>query len=85
MKPVVLVGHRHECPLHGTNEVTSGVASVLFGARQVACVGDTTSCGARITSGASGVTVEGRQVACEGDRTDHGGTLVEGEPGVLID
>jgi len=84
MKPVVLVGHRHECPVHGTNEVTSGVASVLLGGRQVACVGDTTGCGAQITSGSSGVTIEGRQVACEGDRTDHGGTLVEGEPGVLI-
>lgn len=84
MKPVVLVGHRHECPLHGTNEVTSGVASALFGGRQVACVGDTTRCGARITSGSSSVTIEGKQVACEGDRTDHDGTLVEGEPGVLI-
>lgn len=85
MKPVVLVGHRHECPLHGSTKVNSGVASVLLGGRQVACVGDTTSCGATIISGSSNVTIGGRRVAREGDRTDHEGTLVEGDAGVLLD
>ena len=85
MKPVVLVGHRHECPLHGTNVVISGAPGTDFGGREVARVGDKTSCGATIISGSDGVTIGGRKVAREGDRTDHGGTLVEGEAGVLLD
>lgn len=85
MKPVVLVGHRHECPLHGDNEVTSGAVSALLGGREVACVGDTTGCGATIVSGSGTVMVNGKKVARVGDKTDHDGTLVEGDPGVRLD
>lgn len=86
MKPIVLVGHRHACPLHGPNTVVvSGAAGASVGGRQIARVGDKTSCGATIISGAGGVTIGGQPVAREGDSTDHGGTLVEGEAGALLD
>ena len=48
MKPVVLVGHRHECPLHGVNQVESGNATYTFNGRAVARVGDRTTGGAVI-------------------------------------
>lgn len=85
MKPIVLVGHRHACPLHGLGTVVSGASGASVGGRQVACVGDKISCGATIVSGAGGVTIGGKPVAREGDSTDHGGVLVEGEASALLD
>ncbi|MBN3836919.1 PAAR domain-containing protein [Burkholderia sp. Ac-20344] len=84
MRPVVLAGHRHVCPLHGPGTVISGTDSVTVGGRKVACVGDSTSCGAVIVTGAV-TTFGGREVAREGDTTSHGGTLVEGDNGWLLD
>ena len=84
MRPVVLVGHRHVCPLHGPGTVISGTDGVTVGGRKTACVGDSASCGAVIVTG--GVTTcGGRAVAREGDTTSHGGTLVEGDNGWLLD
>lgn len=50
MKPIVLVGHTHSCPMRGQGEVISGT---LVDGRSVACVGDTISCGAVIQTGSS--------------------------------
>ncbi|MEL1266396.1 PAAR domain-containing protein [Pseudoxanthomonas putridarboris] len=86
MKPIVLIGHRHVCPLHGPNTVVvSGAPGADFGGRAVARVGDKTSCGATIISGAGSASIGGQAIARVGDRTDHGGTLVEGEAGILLD
>ena len=85
MNPVVLVGHRHVCPLHGTNQVESGSATDSFNGRAVARVGDRTMCGAVIESGAEHFLIEGAAVARKGDRTDHGGVLDEGDAGWLLD
>ncbi|MBN3824848.1 hypothetical protein G3O00_14650 [Burkholderia sp. Ac-20384] len=85
MKPVVLVGHRHSCPLHGEGTVTSGAASFNLNGRPVACVGDHTSCGAEIETGSPGSAIDGRPVARLGDTTSHGGTLVEGDAGWLVE
>lgn len=85
MRPVVLVGHRHECPKHGTGTVVSGTAGVNVNGREVACIGHAISCGATITSGSSTVTLKGKGVARIGDSSSHGGTLVEGEGAWLID
>jgi len=43
MNPVVLVGHQHNCPLHGVNQVESGSAAYTFNGRPVARVGDRTA------------------------------------------
>lgn len=83
MRPVVLLGHRHSCPMHGIGTVTSGTSSVTVNGRAVACIGDLTSCGAVIVSGSS-TTFGGSSVAREGDRTSHGGTLIEGDDGWLL-
>lgn len=83
-KHIVLVGHAHACPQHGMGAVVSGAAGFTCNGNAVACVGDKTSCGARIVSGSAGVTIDGKEVACVGDRTDHNGELVEGEPMVSI-
>ncbi|AYG45208.1 hypothetical protein DV532_13250 [Pseudomonas sp. Leaf58] len=85
MKPVVLVGHRHFCPLHGPNQVESGSARYTFNGRPVARVGDRTTCGAVIESGAEHFLIEGAAVARIGDRTDHGGVLEEGDAGWMLD
>ena len=85
MRPVVLVGHRHECPKHGTGIVVSGTDDVAINGREVACIGYAISCGATITSGSSNVMFKGKGVARIGDSSSHGGTLVEGESGWLID
>jgi uncharacterized Zn-binding protein involved in type VI secretion len=37
MKPIVLVGHKHDCPLHGAGEVVSGHTATLINGRAVAC------------------------------------------------
>ncbi|WP_296229828.1 PAAR domain-containing protein [Pseudomonas sp. UBA4617] len=51
MKPVILVGHRHVCPLHGTNPVESGSSAYTFNGKPVARVGNRTTCGAVLVSG----------------------------------
>ncbi|WP_430390989.1 PAAR domain-containing protein [Dyella sp. 20L07] len=85
MRPVVLVGHRHECPIHGTGTVTGGDPNTTSNGSAVARLHDTTSCGATITSASSDYTLDGRGVAREGDRTSHGGILAEGTPDMLTD
>lgn len=85
MKPVILVGHTHECPIHGPGTVTTGAANYLFNGKPVARVDDKTSCGALITTGSASYIVEGKRVAREGDETDHGGTLVGGDHGWVLD
>lgn len=85
MKPVILVGHRHDCPVHGPGVVETGSPHYTFNGKAVARVGDRTSCGALIETGASGFQIEGRAVAREGDRTDHGGVLSQGDKNWLLD
>jgi uncharacterized Zn-binding protein involved in type VI secretion len=84
MNPVVVVGHRLVCPLHGVNQVECGSATYTFNGRAVARVGDRTTCGAVIESGAEHFLIEGAAVARKGDRTDHGGVLDEGDVGWLL-
>ncbi|MEN5303495.1 MULTISPECIES: PAAR domain-containing protein [unclassified Pseudomonas] len=81
MKPVVLVGHSHACPIHGKGVVETGSPNYTFNGKAVARVGDRTSCGAVIVSGSAGYQIEGKAVARQGDRTDHGGYLEEGDIG----
>ncbi|MDH0650229.1 PAAR domain-containing protein [Pseudomonas sp. GD03858] len=85
MKPIVLVGHKHHCPVHGEGEVISGHSATLVNGRAVACVGDRISCGAVIETGSASHSIEGRAVARLGDTTSHGGTLTEGDAGWLVD
>ncbi|CAD5106245.1 PAAR domain-containing protein [Zestomonas carbonaria] len=85
MRPVVLVGHRHSCPIHGEGTVVSGAASADINGRPIARVGDSISCGAVIVSGSPGMIIEGQPVARQGDATSHGGTLLEGDPGWLVE
>ncbi|AZD86919.1 hypothetical protein C4K14_4097 [Pseudomonas chlororaphis subsp. aureofaciens] len=85
MKPIVLVGHQHSCPIHGSNTVVSGASEALVNGRAIARIGDQTSCGAIILSGSPGTIIEGQPVARLGDSTSHGGTLVEGEAGWLVE
>ncbi|CAB3962133.1 MULTISPECIES: PAAR domain-containing protein [Burkholderia] len=85
MKPVVLVGHRHSCPIHGEGTVTSGAKSFDINGRAVARVGDEASCGAVIQTGSPGSSIEGQPVARLGDTTSHGGTLIEGDIGWLVE
>ncbi len=40
MKPVVLVGHAHDCPLHGRSTVKTGAKRYTFNGKAVARVGD---------------------------------------------
>ncbi|MFP3555102.1 PAAR domain-containing protein [Paraburkholderia sp. SIMBA_049] len=84
MRPVVLVGHQHICPIHGPGIVTTGTSGVLVGGRAVARIGDKTSCGAVIVSGSSS-EFDGSGVARKVDLTSHGGTLIEGDSSWLID
>ncbi|MFD4841066.1 PAAR domain-containing protein [Achromobacter sp. NPDC058515] len=85
MQPIVLVGHRHDCPTHGMGTVVSGAPQANVEGRPIARVGDKLSCGAVIQSGSSTATVDGKAVARRGDTTSHGGVLIEGEPGWLVD
>ncbi|MNE82405.1 PAAR motif protein [compost metagenome] len=85
MKPIVLVGHRHSCPIHGVGTVKTGASATFVDDRAVARVGDRISCGAVIETGAACTIIEGQPAAREGDTTSHGGTLVEGDPGWLVD
>lgn len=85
MKPIVLVGHAHSCPIHGGGTVVSGAGSATVNGKAVARVGDKTSCGAVIKSGSPGTIIEGQAAARQGDTTSHGGTLVEGESGWLVE
>ncbi|MBA1198643.1 putative Zn-binding protein involved in type VI secretion [Pseudomonas sp. BIGb0278] len=84
MKPIVLIGHKHDCPIHGIGEVVSGTSATRVGGREVACVGDRISCGAVIESGSPSYAIAGKAVARLGDTTDHGGTLIEGDSGWLV-
>lgn len=84
MRPVVLVGHRHLCPVHGMGTVVTGTSGVIIGGRAAARIGDVTSCGAVITSG-SASQFDGAGIARKGDTTSHGGTLVEGDSGWLLE
>jgi len=85
MRPIVLVGHKHECPLHGIGIVETGSANYEFNSKAVARVGDRTNCGAIITTGTPDFQIDGRHVAREGDRTDHDGILIEGDSSWLLD
>lgn len=85
MKPIVLIGHRHSCPLHGDGEVITGSPSATVNGRPIARVGDEISCGAVIETGSANHLNEGRPVARQGDTTIHGGTLIEGDCGWLIE
>jgi uncharacterized Zn-binding protein involved in type VI secretion len=85
MKPIVLIGHHHSCPIHGIGVVTSGSEITMVNNRPVARIGDSISCGAKITTGSPNFNIDGRPVAREGDSTDHGGTLIEGEENFLIE
>lgn len=85
MRPIVLVGHRHSCPTHGTGTVVTGASEAVVNGRPVARIGDRISCGAIIQTGSTGTIIEGQPVARLGDTTSHGGTLVEGEAGWLVE
>ncbi|WP_199098154.1 PAAR domain-containing protein [Dyella sp. ASV21] len=78
MPAIVLVGHRHSCPIHGEGTVTSGSAGVMVNGRAAARIGDDTSCGATITTG-SASTFGGAGIAYVGCQTSHGGSLPEGD------
>ncbi|KRA01049.1 MAG: PAAR domain-containing protein [Achromobacter sp.] len=85
MKPIVLVGHRHSCPIHGNGTVVTGASEAIVNGRAIARIGDRISCGAIIQTGSPGTIIEGQPVARQGDKTSHGGTLVEGEAGWLVE
>lgn len=85
MKPVVLVGHQHRCPLHGNGHVTTGASEATLNDRAIARVGDSISCGAVIQTGSADNLVEGQPVARVGDTTSNGGILVEGDDGWLVE
>lgn len=85
MKPIVLVGHQHSCPIHGNGTVVSGASEAQIDGRAVARIGDRVSCGAIIQTGSPGTIVEGQPVARLGDKTSHGGVLIEGEERWLVE
>ncbi|TEP81957.1 hypothetical protein IPC70_08805 [Pseudomonas aeruginosa] len=85
MKPIVLVGHQHNCPIHGIGTVVSGASGAQVNGRAIARIGDQISCGAVILTGSPGTLIEGQPAARLGDSTSHGGTLVEGEPGWRVE
>ncbi len=65
MKPIVLVGHQHSCPIHGSGTAVSGASEAAVDGRAVACVGDRTSCEAIIQTGSPGTIFEDwYMVAC---------------------
>ncbi|MFM0052177.1 PAAR domain-containing protein [Caballeronia grimmiae] len=84
MRPVVLVGHKHLCPLHGMGTVVTGSTGVLVNGRAVVRRGDKTSCGAVVVTGSTS-EFDGAGVARVGDLTSHGGTLVEGDSSWLLE
>lgn len=53
MRPVVLVGHKHVCPLHGMGTVVTGSTGVLVNGRAVVRRGDKASCGAVVVTGST--------------------------------
>ncbi|MBP5077877.1 PAAR domain-containing protein [Pseudomonas chlororaphis] len=85
MKPVVLVGHSHDCPIHGAGTVVSGATSASINGKAVARVGDGISCGAVIQTSSPTEDIEGKAVARQGDTTSHGGTLTEGDSSWMLD
>jgi len=46
MKPITLVGHKHNCPRHGEGEVVSGDPGTSVDGHAVACLVDRICCGA---------------------------------------
>ncbi len=85
MKPVVLLGHQHRCPIHGPGHVTSGATDAWINGKPIARVGDSISCGAVIQTGSADTLIEGKAVARLGDTTSHGGTLIEGDDDWRLD
>jgi uncharacterized Zn-binding protein involved in type VI secretion len=85
MKPIVLVGHPHDCPLHGEGEVVTGSSTTWVNGRPIARVGDRTSCGAVIESGSAIQMDEGKPVARQGDVTSHEGVLLKGDDAWLVE
>lgn len=85
MRPIVLIGHRHDCPIHGLGTVVTGASATFVDGKAVARVSDQISCGALIETGAECTIIEGQPAARVGDTTSHGGTLVEGDQGWLIE
>ncbi|MDU9389342.1 PAAR domain-containing protein [Pseudomonas sp. zfem002] len=85
MQPIVLLGHQHDCPIHGKGIVTSGATDATVNGKPIARVGDSISCGAVIQTGSADTFIEGQTVARVGDTTSHGGILVEGDAGWLVE
>ncbi|MDR0277588.1 MAG: PAAR domain-containing protein [Paucimonas sp.] len=85
MKPVVLLGHQHRCPIHGLGHVVTGASDASVNGRPIARVGDSISCGAVIQSGSSDTLIDGQAVARLGDTTSHGGILIEGDADWLLE
>ncbi|MFJ4153250.1 PAAR domain-containing protein [Pseudomonas sp. NPDC089752] len=85
MPPIVLVGHLHDCPLHGKTTVITGAPSTCVNGNPIARIGDKISCGAIIETGASHLLIEGSPAARVGDTTSHGGTLIEGDASWLVE
>lgn len=85
MQPIVLVGHRHSCPIHGEGTVSTGAVSVAVDGKSIARIGDSITCGAVIETGSNRTFIEGKAAARKGDRTSHGGTVIEGYEGWLVE
>ncbi|MFD2640548.1 PAAR domain-containing protein [Pseudomonas japonica] len=85
MQPIVLLGHQHDCPIHGKGTVTSGAIDATVNGKPIARVGDSISCGAVIQTGSADTFIDGQAVARVGDTTSHGGTLIEGDAGWLVE
>ena len=78
LKPIVRLGDKHICPIHGPNIVASVASTSTCQGQPVATVGDVTSCGATIITGSSVSTIDGKPTAIIGSKTSHGGTIVSG-------
>ncbi len=79
MLPVARVGDTHACPKCRKCQIISGGSATIDG-KQVARVGDKTSCGAVITAGSSMSSDDGRPIAYLGSPTSVGGSIVSGSP-----
>ncbi|WP_342456600.1 PAAR domain-containing protein [Pseudomonas sp. PSKL.D1] len=69
MRPVILVGHTHDCPIHGQNFVETGSPHYTFNGKAVARVGDRTRCDAVIISGSPAFHIKGE--SCRQARRPH--------------
>ena len=79
MPAIARVGDTHDCPIHGSNAITTGSGHELDG-RAIATLGDSCACGGTITSGSSVAGIGGRPVAYLGSSTSCGGTITSGSP-----